>query len=141
MVGEVTDRRMIASEFVSALTIVGGSASSGSVRMAPIASRRSLAAALRSLEGSNSIVTRLCPALLCELIETTPERDGVGGNAWLRVVLGEGRSRQVRRMMESVGHKVSKLRRVAIGPIRDRKIPPGGFSDLDPAEVAALQAL
>jgi 23S rRNA pseudouridine2605 synthase len=83
---------------------------------------------------------RTAPAKV-ELIETTPERDGVGGNAWLRVVLGEGRSRQVRRMMESVGHKVSKLRRVAIGPIRDRKIPPGGFRDLDPAEVAALQAL
>ncbi|HPA53423.1 MAG TPA: rRNA pseudouridine synthase, partial [Thermoanaerobaculia bacterium] len=68
-------------------------------------------------------------------------KDGVGGNAWLRVVLGEGRSRQVRRMLESVGHKVSKLRRVAIGPIRDAKIPVGGFRDLSPAEVAALRAV
>lgn len=84
--------------------------------------------------------TRTAPARV-ELMDTTPERDGVGGNAWLRVVLGEGRSRQVRRMMESVGHKVSKLRRVAIGPIRDAKIPPGGFRDLSPAEVAALRAL
>lgn len=76
-----------------------------------------------------------------ELTETTPEKDGVGGNAWLRVVLGEGRSRQVRRMLESVGHKVSKLRRVAIGPLRDAKIPVGGFRDLSPAEVAALRAI
>lgn len=83
---------------------------------------------------------RTAPATV-ELMETTPERDGVGGNAWLRVVLGEGRSRQVRRMMESVGHRVSKLRRVAIGPIRDARIPPGGFRDLTPAEVAALRAL
>jgi 23S rRNA pseudouridine2605 synthase len=83
---------------------------------------------------------RTAPATV-ELIDTTPERDGVGGNAWLRVVLGEGRSRQVRRMMEAVGHKVSKLRRVAIGPLRDRKIPPGGFRDLTREEVAALQAL
>ena len=63
---------MIASELVSALTMVGASASSGRLRSAPIASRRSLAAALRSVEGSNSMVTRLWPALLCELIETTP---------------------------------------------------------------------
>lgn len=83
---------------------------------------------------------RTAPATV-ELIDTTPEKDGVGGNAWLRVVLGEGRSRQVRRMLESVGHKVSKLRRVAIGPIRDAKIPPGGFRDLTPAEVEALRAI
>lgn len=75
------------------------------------------------------------------LMETTPERDGVGGNAWLRVILGEGRSRQVRRMLEAVGHRVSKLRRVAIGPIRDAKIPIGGFRDLAPAELEALKSL
>ena len=44
-------------------------------------------------------------------------------------------------MLESVGHKVSKLRRVAIGPLRDKKIPVGGFRDLSLAEVAALRAL
>ena len=76
-----------------------------------------------------------------ELIDTTPEKNGVGGNAWLRVVLGEGRSRQVRKMLEAVGHKVSKLRRVAIGPLRDKSLPPGGFRDLALAEVAALRAL
>lgn len=83
---------------------------------------------------------RTAPATV-ELMETTPERDGVGGNAWLRVVLGEGRSRQVRRMLESVGHRVSKLRRVAIGPIRDAKIPPGAYRDLAPAELEALRSL
>lgn len=83
---------------------------------------------------------RTAPATV-ELLETTPERDGVGGNAWLRVVLGEGRSRQVRRMLESVGHRVSKLRRVAIGPLRDTGLPIGGFRDLSAAEVAALRTL
>lgn len=83
---------------------------------------------------------RTAPATV-ELMETTPERDGVGGNAWIRVVLGEGRSRQVRRMLESVGHRVSKLRRVAIGPIRDARIPPGGFRDLAPAELESLKSL
>lgn len=83
--------------------------------------------------------TRTAPATV-ELIDTTPEKDGVGGNAWLKVILGEGRSRQVRRMLESVGHKVSKLRRVAIGPIRDASIPPGGFRDLSREELEALRA-
>ena len=75
------------------------------------------------------------------LNETTPEKNGVGGNAWLKVILGEGRSRQIRRMFDLVGHPVTKLRRVAIGPIRDPKLPPGTFRDLAPEEVAALKAI
>ncbi|MGE5347121.1 MAG: pseudouridine synthase [Acidithiobacillales bacterium] len=76
-----------------------------------------------------------------ELIETTPEKDGIGGNAWLRVTLGEGRSRQIRRMFAAVGHPVSKLRRIAIGPVRDRSLRVGVFRDLSPGEVAALRAI
>lgn len=82
---------------------------------------------------------RTAPAEV-EIVETTPERQGVGGNAWLKVSLTEGRSRQVRRMLQSVGHPVSKLRRVAIGPIRDRALSPGQFRDLTPEEVRALFA-
>lgn len=83
---------------------------------------------------------RTAPATV-ELMETTPEKDGVGGNAWLRVVLGEGRSRQVRRMLEAVGHRVSKLRRVAIGTLRDGKLPSGAFRDLAASELEALKSL
>jgi hypothetical protein len=36
---------------------------------------------------------------------------------------------------------VTKLRRVAIGPIRDPKLPPGAFRDLAPEEVDALKAI
>lgn len=84
--------------------------------------------------------TRTAPAEV-ELQETTPEKDGVGGNAWMKVILGEGRSRQIRRMFLSVGHPVSKLRRVAIGPIRDRALKPGAFRDLTEREVKALFAI
>lgn len=84
--------------------------------------------------------TRTAPAEV-ELKETTPEKDGVGGNAWMKVTLGEGRSRQIRRMFQSVGHPVSKLRRVAIGPIRDRALKPGLFRDLTEREVQALYAI
>jgi len=83
---------------------------------------------------------RTAPAGI-ELTDTTPEKDGVGGNAWLRVTLGEGRSRQIRRMFDLVGHPVAKLRRVAIGPLRDPKLPPGAFRDLSAEEVAALKAI
>jgi 23S rRNA pseudouridine2605 synthase len=83
---------------------------------------------------------RTAPAEI-EMVETTPEKNGVGGNTWLKVTLGEGRSRQIRRMFAQVGHPVSKLRRVAIGPLRDRALPVGGFRDLTSAEVAALRAI
>jgi 23S rRNA pseudouridine2605 synthase len=83
---------------------------------------------------------RTSPAEI-ELVKTTPEKNGAGGNAWLKVVLGEGRSRQIRRMFDLVGHPVTKLRRVAIGPIRDSKLPPGAFRDLSREEVAALHAI
>ncbi len=83
---------------------------------------------------------RTAPAEM-DVVGTTPEKGGTGGNAWMRVVLGEGRSRQIRRMFAAVGHPVSKLRRVAIGPIRDKALKPGDFRDLAPEEVAALRAI
>jgi 23S rRNA pseudouridine2605 synthase len=83
---------------------------------------------------------KTAPATI-DLVETTPEKEGAGGNAWLKVTLGEGRSRQIRRMFAAVGHPVSKLRRLAIGPIRDRSLPVGAFRDLSASEVAALRAI
>jgi 23S rRNA pseudouridine2605 synthase len=61
------------------------------------------------------------------------------GNAWFRVTLQEGRTRQIRRMFETLGHPVSKLKRVAIGPIRDPALPVGATRRLSAAEVAALK--
>lgn len=64
---------------------------------------------------------------------------GEEGNTWFRVVLTEGRNRQIRRMFEGIGHPVSKLKRVAIGPIRDDALPAGAHRRLSGAEVAALK--
>jgi hypothetical protein len=44
----------------------------------------------------------------------------------------------VRRLLEAVGHQVSKLRRVAIGPLTARGLKPGQFRSLSPAEVRSL---
>jgi 23S rRNA pseudouridine2605 synthase len=74
------------------------------------------------------------PAII-ERIATTARE----GNTWLRVVLTEGRNRQVRRMFEAIGHPVSKLKRVAIGPVRDDRLPPGAHRKLTEAEVRGLR--
>ena len=62
-----------------------------------------------------------------------------GQDAILSMVIYEGRNRQVRRMCEAVGHPVSRLKRVRIGPITDDHIRPGEFRDLDEREVEALR--
>lgn len=62
-----------------------------------------------------------------------------GPQALLSIVIREGRNRQVRYMCDAIGHPVVRLRRVRIGPIKDDRIRPGEFRDLDPREVAALE--
>lgn len=58
--------------------------------------------------------------------------------AVVEVILKEGRNRQVRRMLEAVGHPVLRLTRVRIGPVRLGTLKPGEMRDLDPREIAAL---
>ena len=58
--------------------------------------------------------------------------------AWLRLVLREGRNRQVRRMTAAIGHPTLRLVRVAVGPITLDGLEPGRWRDLTPEEVAAL---
>jgi pseudouridine synthase len=59
-------------------------------------------------------------------------------NAWLELTLHEGKHHEVRRLLEAVGHPVSKLKRVAIGPVTDRGLSPGQFRALTPREVRLL---
>jgi 23S rRNA pseudouridine2605 synthase len=58
----------------------------------------------------------------------------------LRLVISEGRNRQVRRMCEAVGHPVLRLVRTRIGPVADRRLPPGSWRALTTDEVRALEA-
>lgn len=59
-------------------------------------------------------------------------------NSWLELTLHEGKNHEVRRLLEAVGHPVSKLKRVAIGPVTMRGLSPGQFRHLTPHEVRAL---
>ncbi len=64
-----------------------------------------------------------------------------GGDAWLEIVLTEGRNRQVRRMCAAVGHDVLELVRVAIGGFALGDIAAGAFRRLSPAEVTKLSSV
>jgi 23S rRNA pseudouridine2605 synthase len=61
------------------------------------------------------------------------------GNAWLELTLHEGKNREVKRLLEAVGHPVSKLKRVALGPLSNRGLEPGQFRALTPREVKTLR--
>jgi 23S rRNA pseudouridine2605 synthase len=58
----------------------------------------------------------------------------------LTLIIGEGRNRQVRRMLEAVGSKVVKLVRVAIGPVRIGDLQIGKWRLLSAAEVRELRS-
>lgn len=62
-----------------------------------------------------------------------------GKHTWLRVVLREGRKRQVRRVAAMLGHPVRRLIRVRIGPLKLGDLQPGQWRRLSPAEVRALK--
>ena len=59
-------------------------------------------------------------------------------NAWFEVILHQGRNQQIRRMFDSIGHSVVKLRRVRIGSLSDPMLRPGEWRYLAPTEVTQL---
>lgn len=59
-------------------------------------------------------------------------------NAWLEVVLEEGRNRHIRRLAGALGHDVLRLIRTAIGPVPLGDLPKGQWRHLSAEEVRAL---
>lgn len=61
-------------------------------------------------------------------------------STWLRIVLNEGKNREIRRMLARLGHKVLTLRRIAIGPVQLDKLPRGKARRLSGTELNELRA-
>ncbi|HEX6087173.1 MAG TPA: pseudouridine synthase [Thermoanaerobaculia bacterium] len=80
--------------------------------------------------------------LPCEIARMkTTGRGDEEGNSWFEVKLREGRTQQIRKMFQAVGHPVSKLRRVAIGPLSDPRLTPGDYRELTTKEVKMLATM
>ena len=69
---------------------------------------------------------------------TAPARVAAVSPGVLRIVIHEGRNRQVRRMCEAIGHPVVRLVRTRIGPVADRSLRPGAWRPLEVSEVRSL---
>lgn len=67
------------------------------------------------------------------------EGGGEGSNCWYRVTISEGRNREVRRMLESLGHAVSRLIRIRYGAmVLPRGLKRGAWMELDDSDIRAL---
>ncbi len=62
-----------------------------------------------------------------------------GTTTWWRVEVSEGRTHEVRELFFRAGHLVQRLRRTAIGPLRDDTLKPGEFRTLSEKEVKSLR--
>ena len=72
--------------------------------------------------------------------QTAPARVRRLGPNTIELALHEGRNRQVRRMLEAVGHPVTRLHRSAYAGLTLEGLEPGRWRELEPSEVDALRA-
>ena len=72
---------------------------------------------------------------------TAPAKVSLVDEKLLKIVIHEGRNRQIRRMCESVGHPVKRLIRSRIGPIVDRSLRPGSFRELTNQELKSMRKI
>jgi len=76
---------------------------------------------------------------------TAPAKVGVletrSGNSLVRLIIHEGRKREVKRMCDAVGHPVQSLRRITFAGIEVNGLRPGEWRNLTPREVGGLKSL
>ncbi len=87
---------------------------------------------------SPSSIRRLREGIELEDGLTAPAQVSRVSDGVLRIVIHEGKNRQVRRMCEAIGHEVIRLVRTRIGPIHDAKLTPGAARPLTVGEVRKL---
>lgn len=71
---------------------------------------------------------------------TSPARVSEMQPGLLKIVIHEGRNRQIRRMCEAIGHPVTRLVRTRIGPLSDNTLKPGEWREVGAAEVRGIEA-
>jgi 23S rRNA pseudouridine2605 synthase len=89
-------------------------------------------------ELSRGAVRRLRQGVELEDGVTAPAQVTALGPHAARIVIHEGRNRQVRRMCEAIGHPVRRLVRTRIGPVSDPQLSPGQWRHLTSSEIRAL---
>ena len=72
---------------------------------------------------------------------TAPAKVSLVDEKLLKIVIHEGRNRQVRRMCESIGHPVIRLVRSRIGPIVDLSLSPCSFRELTNQELRSIRKI
>ena len=87
---------------------------------------------------SGSALRRLREGIELEDGWTAPAEASAPSAGIVRIVIHEGRNRQVRRMLAEVGNPVERLVRTRIGTLRDSTLPPGASRSLTAEEVRAL---
>ena len=92
-------------------------------------------------EPGDAVIGALAEGVELDDGPTAPARVQRLGPSRLELVLHEGRNRQVRRMLEAVGHPVVKLRRARYAGLGPGRLRPGEWRDLTPGEVARLRRL
>jgi 23S rRNA pseudouridine2605 synthase len=85
------------------------------------------------------LITKLARGVELDGVKTAPAEikpiELSETNAWFEVTLYEGRNQQIRKMFKSIGHSVLKLKRVAIGFLRNEPLATGEFRELRESEV------
>lgn len=93
------------------------------------ATRDQIAAMLAGVEHDGEFLRALA---------VVPEASRPGRPPTLRILLGEGRNRHIRRMLEVVGLRVQRLRRIRIGPLTEADLRGKPLRELPPAELSRL---
>jgi 23S rRNA pseudouridine2605 synthase len=96
---------------------------------------------LAEVEGSPSraALRRLREGVELDDGTTAPAQAALVAPTLVRLTIHEGRNRQVRRMLDAVGHPVVRLIRTRIGPLSDRRLKPGTWRSLTTDELRALE--
>ena len=94
---------------------------------------------VKGIPGEKQIETLRRGTVLEDGFRTAPVEIKLVGstanNAWYEITLHEGHNQQIRKMFDSIGHSVTKLKRVAIGHLKDERLPTGAYRFLTPQEV------